>query len=334
MKAIVVAGGQATRLRPLSLLLPKPLVPVLNRPVLSHVLRRLAAHGITEVGISIGPHGHPLKDYYTDGADWGVSLTWLEEPSPLGTGGCLHAHLDFFEGAPAPGPPTSMTSVLSTGCETATSKPSAGGSKSTSQGTWSQTASTASQDARSPPARTWRARWRSAATSASNPARRSAGRRSSATRPPSARTPSLSNRSCYLAPLWSREVLSPAPSTGNSIRHYPRRSAIMWKSNGRQPHQAGPPTLGQVPPQLPVTRTDATETSSAESMAGDIRRARERAYGTARPTAAAMAARSAGTPVWRATAAAAWAQSMPSPSTAAAAPAAWAAATRPCARGP
>src|SRR6266508_5798989 len=68
--------------------------------------------------------------------------------------------------------------------------------------------------------------------------------------------------------------------------------------------------------------------------AGAIRRADDRAYGSARPTAAAMAARSARAPVWRVIASAAWAQSMPSPSTAAAAPTARAAATRPCACGP
>jgi NDP-sugar pyrophosphorylase family protein len=101
VKAIVLAAGLGTRLAPLTPRLPKALVPVLNRPVLSHILRGLATAEITQVGVIIGPHTTPLRHYYADGHPWGVALTWLSEPTPLGSGGSLRAHRGFFDGQPA-----------------------------------------------------------------------------------------------------------------------------------------------------------------------------------------------------------------------------------------
>ncbi len=100
MKAIVLASGAASRLSPLSSYVPKALAPVANQPVLGHELMALREAGITEVGITYGPHTRDVVEYFGDGHEYGVSITWLWEPSPLGTGGALRLNREFFAGEP------------------------------------------------------------------------------------------------------------------------------------------------------------------------------------------------------------------------------------------
>jgi NDP-sugar pyrophosphorylase family protein len=100
VKALVLAGGMATRLEPLSARIPKALVPVANRPVLSHVLRNLKAAAITDIGITCSPGAEAMTGYFGTGQEHGVSITWLREPVPAGTGGALRDNREFFEGEP------------------------------------------------------------------------------------------------------------------------------------------------------------------------------------------------------------------------------------------
>jgi len=100
VRAIVLSAGLATRLAPLSYDLPKALVPVVNQPVIVHEIRELRAAGITDIGLTYGPHTEVLAEYFGDGKEFGVNITWLWEPVPQGTGGALRLNRDFFGSEP------------------------------------------------------------------------------------------------------------------------------------------------------------------------------------------------------------------------------------------
>lgn len=87
MQALILAGGKGTRLRPLTLYTPKPIVPVLNRPFLLYQIEILARAGITEIVLSLSYQPDKIEDLLGDGSDYGVKLTYVTEPSPMGTGG-------------------------------------------------------------------------------------------------------------------------------------------------------------------------------------------------------------------------------------------------------
>ena len=97
MKAMVLAAGRGTRMRPLSLLRAKPVLPVLNRPLLHWTLRRLAAAGVREVVVNL----HHLPETVTaalgDGSGLGLRIHYAREPRILGTGGGPRAVRDFFD---------------------------------------------------------------------------------------------------------------------------------------------------------------------------------------------------------------------------------------------
>ncbi len=90
MRAVLMAGGSGTRLRPLTCDLPKPMVPILNRPISEHIINLLKRHGITEVIATLFYLPDVMRDYFQDGSDFGVQLTYaVEEDQPLGTAGCV-----------------------------------------------------------------------------------------------------------------------------------------------------------------------------------------------------------------------------------------------------
>ncbi len=90
MRAVLMAGGSGTRLRPLTCDMPKPMVPVLNRPISEHILNLLKRHGINEVIATLFYLPDIMRDYFRDGRDFGVSMTYaVEEGKPLGTAGCV-----------------------------------------------------------------------------------------------------------------------------------------------------------------------------------------------------------------------------------------------------
>jgi len=87
--AVVMAGGEGTRLRPLTTSLPKPLLPVVNRPMLEHVLRLLARHGITDAVITVQFLASLVRSHTGDGSELGMRLTYVTEDGPLGTAGSV-----------------------------------------------------------------------------------------------------------------------------------------------------------------------------------------------------------------------------------------------------
>ncbi len=90
MRAVLMAGGSGTRLRPLTCDLPKPMVPILNRPIAEHIINLLKRHNITEVVATLHYLPDVMRDYFQDGSDFGVQMTYaVEEDQPLGTAGCV-----------------------------------------------------------------------------------------------------------------------------------------------------------------------------------------------------------------------------------------------------
>jgi NDP-sugar pyrophosphorylase family protein len=98
MKAILLAGGKGTRLRPLTLHTPKPIVPIFNRPFLHYQLDLLKqVPGITEVILSLNYQPRRIEEVFGHGSEIGLPIRYLVEPSPLGTGGAIkfaEPHLD------------------------------------------------------------------------------------------------------------------------------------------------------------------------------------------------------------------------------------------------
>ena len=89
MRAVVLVGGFGTRLRPLTEDIPKPLLPVGQRPIIEHVVRSLAAGGVTEVVLALGFRPDAFSAAYPDGTCDGVPLRYAVEPEPLDTGGAI-----------------------------------------------------------------------------------------------------------------------------------------------------------------------------------------------------------------------------------------------------
>ena len=95
-RAVVLAAGEGTRLRPLTLSRPKALVEVAGVPVLEHLLSLLTMHGVREVAINLHYLPDAIVDYAGDGRRWGLALTYLREPVLLGSGGTLRALAHFL----------------------------------------------------------------------------------------------------------------------------------------------------------------------------------------------------------------------------------------------
>jgi mannose-1-phosphate guanylyltransferase len=96
MRAMVLAAGLGTRLRPLTFDMPKPMVPVLNRPVMEHILRLLAQHGFTETIANLHWFPELIEEHFGDGSSCGVSLTYSKEDALLGTSGGARKVADFL----------------------------------------------------------------------------------------------------------------------------------------------------------------------------------------------------------------------------------------------
>ena len=97
MQALILAGGEGTRLRPLTSSVPKPVVPLAGRPFISYMLEWLRRHGVDEAILSCGFMADGVQSVLGDGADLGVRLRYIEEPRPLGTGGALKFAEDLLE---------------------------------------------------------------------------------------------------------------------------------------------------------------------------------------------------------------------------------------------
>lgn len=97
IKAVVMAGGEGTRLRPLTSNQPKPMVPVFNRPIMEYIIELLKKHNIKDIVVTLQFMPQLIKNYFGDGSDLGVNIIYAVEQQPLGTAGSVknaQEHLD------------------------------------------------------------------------------------------------------------------------------------------------------------------------------------------------------------------------------------------------
>lgn len=97
MQALVLAGGEGTRLRPLTSTIPKPVVPLAGKPFIVYMLEWLRGHGVTEVILACGFMADDVRAVLGDSAGLGLRLLYVEEPRPLGTGGALKFAQDLLQ---------------------------------------------------------------------------------------------------------------------------------------------------------------------------------------------------------------------------------------------
>lgn len=98
MQAVILSGGQGTRLRPLTATTPKPAVPMVNRPMIWYMVDWLARHGVDDVVMSLGFLADGLRSALEDHPVDGVTIRYVEEPEPLGTAGAVRYTADHLEG--------------------------------------------------------------------------------------------------------------------------------------------------------------------------------------------------------------------------------------------
>jgi mannose-1-phosphate guanylyltransferase len=89
MQALILAGGEGTRLRPLTSTVPKPVVPLVDRPFITYMLEWLRRHGVDDVIMSCGFMASGVRNVLGDGSQLGLRLRYVEEPAPMGTGGAV-----------------------------------------------------------------------------------------------------------------------------------------------------------------------------------------------------------------------------------------------------
>src|SRR5437016_519909 len=98
MKAVILVGGEGTRLRPLTANLPKPMIPVVNRPFLERVFTYLKDQGINDVILSMGYRSEVIEKYFGDGHKLGINLTHVVEDTPRGTAGGVKNVEQYLDG--------------------------------------------------------------------------------------------------------------------------------------------------------------------------------------------------------------------------------------------
>src|SRR3954470_21759639 len=89
MQAVILVGGEGTRLRPLTSTVPKPVVPLVDRPFMAYMLEWLSSHGVTDVVLLMGYLSTAVRNVLGDGSAWGLDIKYVEEPDPRGTAGAL-----------------------------------------------------------------------------------------------------------------------------------------------------------------------------------------------------------------------------------------------------
>ena len=97
MKAVIMAGGKGTRLRPLTCKIPKPMVPIATRPMMEHIINLLRQYSLTDIGVTLFYLPEFIQNYFGNGADYGVSLRYFIEETPLGTAGSIKNAEEFLD---------------------------------------------------------------------------------------------------------------------------------------------------------------------------------------------------------------------------------------------
>lgn len=90
MKTVIMAGGKGTRIASINASVPKPMIPILGKPVLEHEIRCLKEQGYTDIILVVGHMGQKIREYFGDGSQLGVDISYLIEDKPLGTAGALY----------------------------------------------------------------------------------------------------------------------------------------------------------------------------------------------------------------------------------------------------
>jgi mannose-1-phosphate guanylyltransferase len=99
MRAMILAAGLGTRLRPLTYVMPKPVAPVLNRPIVARIAELLARHGFSDVVTNVSYLPEQIRAVLGDGSEFGLKITYSEEEEPLGTAGGVGRVRDFLSEA-------------------------------------------------------------------------------------------------------------------------------------------------------------------------------------------------------------------------------------------
>ena len=97
MKAVIMAGGEGTRLRPLTSNAPKPMLPLVNRPMMEHVIDLLVRHGIDEIVVTVAFMANSIRTYFGDGSEFGVKMVYATEETPLGTAGSVRNAMEHLD---------------------------------------------------------------------------------------------------------------------------------------------------------------------------------------------------------------------------------------------
>ncbi len=97
MKAVILAGGEGTRLRPLTSNQPKPMMPIANAPMMEHIVRSLAKHGFDDIVVTVAFLANHIRNYFGDGSEFGVRMRYATEESPLGTAGSVRNAMDELD---------------------------------------------------------------------------------------------------------------------------------------------------------------------------------------------------------------------------------------------
>ncbi|MDK2847973.1 MAG: mannose-phosphate guanylyltransferase / phosphomannomutase [Desulfuromonadales bacterium] len=97
MKAVIMAGGFGTRMQPLTINLPKPMVPLVNQPIMSHIIDLLKKHGISDVVMLLFHQPETIKNYFGDGSELGVRITYVTPLEDFGTAGAVKAAAPYLD---------------------------------------------------------------------------------------------------------------------------------------------------------------------------------------------------------------------------------------------
>jgi len=99
LKAVIMAGGFGTRLRPLTSKIPKPMVPIMNKPMIEHIVRLLVSHKITDIVVLIFYHPNIIKNFLGDGKQFGASIQYVKAEADYGTAGSVRNAYDLIKGS-------------------------------------------------------------------------------------------------------------------------------------------------------------------------------------------------------------------------------------------
>ncbi len=97
MKAVILAGGEGTRLRPLTSNQPKPMMPIANVPMMEHIVKLLARHGFDDIVVTVAFMANHIRNYFGDGSEFGVRMRYATEEAPLGTAGSVRNAMEELD---------------------------------------------------------------------------------------------------------------------------------------------------------------------------------------------------------------------------------------------